>query len=494
MDKQFRFRLTMILIIFVLVISLIIAIFEYNKLKSRVLIEHADKVELAEATIVNSLHTIDEVYDFTDKSTAERMKKHSEEMINMYNEDPDFANWDFASLSEKYGMEIYIINSENVITHSSFKRDIGLDFVKCCGSLAKLIDERRKNNVFAHDGMEIQQVSGQIKKFSYMPTPDQQYIIELGFSLEEDEIFKRFNFLETIETLESNYSEINSINVYSTGGLILGYTTIDGKSREVSDEMRPIFKEVLDSGKAKEKVVKTDEGNVTYRYVPYNADEIRGLSTKRIVEIVYNEVALEDLLVDYRNQFLLELLVIVMAVVGLSYFIARLVSRPVYLAFHDSLTDLKNRAAFEDELLKRLEKKNQSVALMMIDIDNFKLVNDHLGHAEGDQILKHTANIIKEEAGEGNVAARVGGDEFVVVFTNISEDKIKKVATTIIDKSYYAYKALRYEGELDVSISAGIAYAEDEETIDSLYDKADRALYKSKENGKNQFTIYSNDG
>lgn len=491
MDKQFRFRLTMILIIFALVISFIIAVFDFNKLMSRVVLEHDNKVELAETTIINSLHTIDEVYDFTDKTTAEKMEAYSEEMVTMYEADPDFSNWDFDALSKRYGMEIYIINAENVITHSSFERDIGLDFVKCCGSLAKLIDERRENNVFAHDGMDIQQVSGQIKKFSYMPTPDQQYIIELGFSLEEDEIFKRFNFLETIEALEEKYSLINSINVYSPGGLILGYTSADGKSKEVIDEMKPIFKEVLRNGEAKEKVMKTDEGNVTYRYVPYSADEVRGLSTKRIVEIVYNEVALEDLLVDYRNQFLLELLIIVMAVVGLSYFIARLVSRPVYLAFHDSLTDLKNRAAFEDELLKRLEKKNQSVALMMIDIDNFKMVNDKLGHGEGDRILKHTANIINKESGEGNVAARVGGDEFVVVFTNVSEDEIRKIANTIIDKNYYEYSALQRAGELDVSISAGIAYAEEDETIGSLYDKADRALYKSKENGKNQYTIYS---
>ena len=206
--------------------------------------------------------------------------------------------------------------------------------------------------------------------------------------------FSNASTFETIEHLEMKYSEINSINVYSPSGLILGYTSADGKSQEVSDEMRPLLKKYCAMGKQKKKEVKTDEGNVTYRYVPYSADEIRGLSTKRIVEIVYNEVELKDLLVDYRNQFLFELLVIVMAVVGLSYFIARLVSRPVYLAFHDSLTDLKNRAAFEDELLRRLEQKNQSVALMMIDIDNFKMVNDRLGHAEGDRILKYTAILL----------------------------------------------------------------------------------------------------
>jgi len=127
---------------------------------------------------------------------------------------------------------------------------------------------------------------------------------------------------------------------------------------------------------------------------------------------------------------------------------------------------------------------------MMIDIDNFKLVNDKLGHAEGDRILKQTAKIIQQEVGERSVAARVGGDEFVSVFSNIGESELKEIAEKLIDKINDEYTLLQNKELIDISISVGVAYAVDGEKIETLYDKADKALYMSKENGKNQYTIY----
>jgi len=490
MNKRFRLQLTMILIVFSLVISFIIALFDYNRLMEKIRLGHDTKIEMAEDTIINSLHTIDKVYSFTDQTTAEKMEQYSEEMLAMYEEEPQFEKWDFAALQEQFDMEIYIINAENTVEYSSFKKDIGLNFNECCITLAKLLDERREDAKFSHDGMDIQQVTGQIKKFSYMPTPDKEYIFELGFSLKEDEVFKRFNFLETISLLEEKYDTINSINVYHPGGLVLGYTGSEGKSKEIRDDMRDVFLQAVRSGETKEKVEKSDDGQVTYRYIPYTAEEKRGLSTDRVVEIVYNEAELEGVLAFYRSEFMWQLFVIFIAVVGLSFFIARLVARPIHLAFHDSLTGLKNRAAFEDEITKSLLKNNNLVALMMIDIDNFKLVNDKLGHAEGDRILKQTAKIIQQEVGERSVAARVGGDEFVSVFSNIGESELKEIAEKLIDKINDEYTLLQNKELIDISISVGVAYAVDGEKIETLYDKADKALYMSKENGKNQYTIY----
>lgn len=490
MNKYFRLQLTIILIIFSIVISFVIAIFDYGKLKDQVHISHETKIEMAENAVINSLHTIDKAYHFFDTNTANRMEKYTEVLLEKYEDNPDFETWNFEELKERFEMDIFIIDANNVVTYSSFIEDIGLDFNECCTSFANLLDKRRMNGAFYHDGMDIQQSDGQIKKFSYRATPDHKYIIELGVSLEDDDIFKEFNFLDIIDALESEHKAIHSIHVYSSVGLILGYMDADGRSKEVDENMRSIFKEALSSGEAEETVKKVDGQNLTYRYIRYVANETRGLSTNRIVEIIYDDAELEGLLAYYREELMFQLLVIVIGAIGLSFIIARLVAKPIYLAFHDSLTGLKNRAAFEDELEKKLRKNKGSVALMMIDIDNFKLVNDSLGHAEGDRILKYTAKTIQEEVGSTNIASRVGGDEFVVVFSEVERNEVKQIAESMVDKIKKEFSIL-HDGSIDVSISVGIAFAIDGDKVDRLYDRADNALYTSKENGKNQYTIYN---
>nr|WP_255726712.1 GGDEF domain-containing protein [Sporosarcina sp. ACRSM] len=229
---------------------------------------------------------------------------------------------------------------------------------------------------------------------------------------------------------------------------------------------------------------------VTYRYIPYNADEKRGISTQRVIEIIYNDAEFSGLLGQYRNEFVQQLLLILIGAVSLSFLIARLVARPIHLAFHDSLTGLKNRVALEEEVHKRLENKQRSLALMMIDLDNFKMINDSLGHGEGDRVLQLAAKTIQEIVGEKNFSARIGGDEFVGLFSDIGATEIRQLACQLIVKINESFDALGHIENLGVSISIGIAVASEHDRFESLYEKADRALYLSKENGKNQYTIY----
>lgn len=493
MNENFRLQLTIILIIFSLVISSIVALFDYVKLQESVRAGHETKIEIAEDRIINSLHTIDKAYTIFDYKIADDMERNSKEIIRLYEENPEFETWNFDWLSRKFNMDIFIINLDNIVVHSSFEDDIGLDFNKCCSSLSKLLVERRASNTFHHDGMDLQQKTGEIKKFSYMPTPDQKYIIELAVSLENNDIFKQFNFIKTIEELVADYDAINSINVYNFSGFLLGYTALDQVSRKIDNEMLPILKEAAYSGEAKETIRKSAANDVTYRYIPYTAEEERGLSTSRVVEIVYNDVELEGLLSYYRNEFIIQFIIITIASIVLSFVIARLVAKPIYLAFHDSLTGLKNRAAFEEEIKKRLAGRKSTIALMMIDLDNFKAVNDILGHSQGDRILKYAGKTIQEVAGSTNIASRVGGDEFVVVFSGIQQETIEEIAKTMVEKINSELSLLKNGFNIDVSISIGIAYAIDGDQVNTLYDRADDALYNSKKNGKNQFTVYSFD-
>ncbi|MBW8352001.1 GGDEF domain-containing protein, partial [Bacillus sp. IITD106] len=207
--KNFRLQLTLIIIGFSIFISFVVAFFDQVKLKNRLIEEHASKLSATEDSIIESLHAIDKAYMLFDSDIAEKMKRNSEELLSLYEKTPNFDEWDFQALKTYYSMDIYIINEKNVITHSSYKEDVGLDFKSCCKKLSGLLDVRRKVGLFYDDGMDIQQADGNIKKYSYVPTPDKKYIIELGVELSDGEIFKHFNFLDLANGLEEKYNFIN---------------------------------------------------------------------------------------------------------------------------------------------------------------------------------------------------------------------------------------------------------------------------------------------
>ncbi len=425
---NFRWKLTIVLIVFSLTLTLFIAIFDYAKLRKTVLESQEMKISMAEDKIINNLSTIDKVYDLFDEQTAEMMEAYSIELVEKYEAEPDFAKWDFELLKEKYKMDIFILDDKNSVIHSSFIEDIGMDFQECCPGFSSLLDERRKGNSFTADGMDIQSKTGEVKKFSYMPTADHKYLIELGFLLEDHGIFKQFNFLESIDALVEEYEDINSIKVYNSGGNPLGVKTENFTQEFIQQPFKEVFEKVRGNGVADELVLMENGNQVTYRYIPYSADEKKGYSTERVVEIAYNNQAIAGLLSEYKNQFLLQLLVTLVGSAILSFLIARIIAMPIHLAFHDSLTGLKNRAAFEDEITKRLERKNSRIGLMMIDLDNFKSVNDYLGHGEGDRVLKVAASTIQEVVGEDHFAARVGGDEFLVLIDLNVDPDVKALA------------------------------------------------------------------
>lgn len=169
-----------------------------------------------------SLETIDKVYYLFGEELAGKMRESTDYLLELYSRVQDFAEWDFAELSDRLGFDIYIINEQKVITHSSFQEDVGLNFVECCKRLAQILEERRQTGEFYHDGMDIEQKTGAVKKYSYMATPDKRYLIQLGYALQDGAIYQQFNITTAIERLLSQYPSINEIRVLNLGGLPYG--------------------------------------------------------------------------------------------------------------------------------------------------------------------------------------------------------------------------------------------------------------------------------
>lgn len=487
MEKNFRLYLTAVLIVFALLISFLVGFIEYQKGQKQIMMNHKREIDNTGDSVVQSLHIIDQVYSLTEEKSARKMEENLNILAEKYKENPSVDEWDYAGIKDQFDMDIYIIDETNTIIHSSFKEDIGLNFSECCGSFTDVITNRRLGGEFKHDSIDVQQSTGDVLKFGYLPTHDQKYLLELSMSLDEDEVFQNFNFIDTINRLKNEYEPIHSIRIYNPYGIVVRNTEEDLGVREVPNEMRATFDAAKRDQKQHEISFMDDDTKITYRYIPYVTGVDLEYPMERIVEIVYNEMELESLLKFYRNEYLVQQFIIFVSVIILAIIIGRMVSNPIYLAFHDNLTNLKNRAAFEIEMNKRLGRKHEKTTLMMIDVDNFKQVNDQLGHAEGDRLLKNIARLIKNSIEVKHMAARLGGDEFVVVFSGETKKEIEQRAVALIKELNGAYASLNRQHHLNVSISIGIAIAKEDEKLNAIYERADAALYRAKENGKNQY-------
>jgi diguanylate cyclase (GGDEF)-like protein/PAS domain S-box-containing protein len=163
-----------------------------------------------------------------------------------------------------------------------------------------------------------------------------------------------------------------------------------------------------------------------------------------------------------------------------------------YQAFHDSLTGLPNRALFEDRLrrgLVRLRRSGGFAAVMFVDLDDFKTVNDGLGHAAGDELLQAIGSRLQDALRAQDTAARLGGDEFAVLLEDLVDES---EALAIAERVRHALMpALTLAGHLVTpSASIGVAFPGPEDTADELLRNADVAMYAAKDRGKAQVACF----
>ncbi|MGA7800036.1 MAG: EAL domain-containing protein [Gammaproteobacteria bacterium] len=170
--------------------------------------------------------------------------------------------------------------------------------------------------------------------------------------------------------------------------------------------------------------------------------------------------------------------------------------RLYHLAFHNPLTDLPNRNLFRDRLSRATAHAHRAghlIALLFLDLDHFKNVNDSLGHETGDRLLEEVAKRLQACVRETDTVAHVGGDEFAIILDEI--DHVEQVAT-VAEKILASLKGSFSLGnsELFVGISIGIVlYPLDESDTDQLIKAADTAMYRAKELGRNRYVFYSTD-
>ncbi len=180
---------------------------------------------------------------------------------------------------------------------------------------------------------------------------------------------------------------------------------------------------------------------------------------------------------------------------GLAIENSRLYEKTVLLSKTDWLTKLWNSGEFHKRLSMAIEKAKINdipLSLVMIDMDNFKIYNDTLGHQKGDEVLKEVAGILNQKSRRGDIAARYGGEEFSIIMTYTDKEDAKLIAERLrieVEKFFLEKPGARKTPRLTISL--GIAsFPGDAGDKNTLIDKADKALYEAKKSGKNKTCLY----
>jgi diguanylate cyclase (GGDEF)-like protein len=163
-------------------------------------------------------------------------------------------------------------------------------------------------------------------------------------------------------------------------------------------------------------------------------------------------------------------------------------------AFYDDLTGLPNRMLFAERLQRALlarQRSNAELAVVVVDLDDFKLVNDRFGHAEGDRVLRDAAARLRTCLRDGDTVARLGGDEFAILVPSADEEAVRMVASRVVDA--FAAPFALHDGLADLGVSVGVTMTTPVvETRDgsTLLQHADIAMYVAKSGGKHRYELF----
>ncbi len=158
----------------------------------------------------------------------------------------------------------------------------------------------------------------------------------------------------------------------------------------------------------------------------------------------------------------------------------------------DPLTGLSNRGALDTVFARELslaQRHERALTLLVIDIDHFKRVNDEHGHAIGDEVLRHVAQIVQDQTRETDRAFRFGGEEFVIILPETPEDGGAILAQRILRRIEKRPLVRDGEPDLNITVSIGVATLRREDDTQSLFGRADQSLYAAKRGGRNQIRV-----
>ncbi|WP_158023585.1 putative bifunctional diguanylate cyclase/phosphodiesterase [Domibacillus antri] len=270
---------------------------------------------LLERHIIQIVEDTNNYYKLLESSLQKKMEEYSHVMLKKYEENPDVLTWDLEKMKKEFdGFDIFIIDQNLTVVHTSFEPDLGLNF-KTNPSLAEMFANRLQGNSFSTDRLEMSINTKELKKFSYIPTPDHKYLLELGINMKNYTTqFPGIDYESVYHELTVKNPFLQQLRVYK-----LSYTGYPDRVIGINDEQNnPIFMEQENIPKAREAIVNNEPKQVNrkdsenksefeFKYIPiisYTEDEKPDYYNSRIIEMVYNNTILEEKIKRQQVRFI----------------------------------------------------------------------------------------------------------------------------------------------------------------------------------------------
>ncbi|MCW5603787.1 MAG: GGDEF domain-containing protein [Burkholderiales bacterium] len=292
--------------------------------------------------------------------------------------------------------------------------------------------------------------------------------------------------VDAVRKLINDYQDRYRRSIYFVDGK--GEIMLFGNDKAVTGTS---IRDIEGLGAIASRILEEGAGSFQYRSggLDYllNVRFIPELNWHLFVERVENE-ALEDI----RNMLYLNLAICIaitaIVLLATSLTINRYQGRLEKMATTDKLTGLANRQALDllaPQALREAQRARMPLAMILIDIDHFKTVNDRLGHLAGDSVIRQVAHVIRSVLRRSDIVCRWGGEEFLIMLKNIAEEQARLLAEKI--RAAVETGDFRHDGEaIPLTVSLGVASHREGETPEQLISRADDALYAAKEAGRNR--------
>jgi len=430
------------------------------------------------------------------------------------------------------GLEIFefrYLEPDGIISNSMFKDEVGKPFVK--DSFQQIMNNQSKAGEFFFEERDYVpvmaiyyplRVDKKIVGYIDLSVDVSEYDVVVDGSDAEFSLLRRqVDILNLLKAIEGSVK--NSLNIFKTVDI---YTFLDSY---VKSAQNIIQLAVIDqSGRV---LISSNPNNIGQRL------DSSALLEPQLIEInnnlVYRILASENRSVSVHDERLLllidaapyaankqQLLFTAIATSGAAIIFALFVSYSIYrytaeqsreeterleamvkertqeielLSKTDALTGLWNRGCLEEMLemeFKRARRYNHEFAILLLDLDHFKLINDNYGHLAGDEVLRQTSSRISSGLRETDFVGRYGGEEIVVILTETNLSDAKSIGDKL--RASIAATPVQLEDQaITVTTSVGVSYLREEiKTTESLFQEADEALYAAKENGRDQVVVY----
>lgn len=489
---KYKYRYILIIAFYILVISISISNYNYSKniIQEKYILQkdHIEKILKDELVYINTSTKILET------QLNQEMENNSYLILDKYMKNPEINTWDLNSIKERFqNYEIYIINSDLQVIKTTLKDDLGLNFNKY-PSFAKLLKSRLEGNKFYADRMDISITTKKLRKYSYMPTPDNKYLIELSVDISDRyPEFKNMDIFSKINELKSDFDLIDQISIYKINedesriGIIKTEELENGYDQNVSFDKQEIIKKALNTEK-QQTIESIESIDLTYTFIPilsYFENKKLDWWNSYVIEIAYNEKPLKNDLSNLNTKFITNIIILTSIFTLFSLIIIRLFKQSENMAYYDHLTGLPNRKLFEKVFLDKInkaERNNYLLGVMFIDLDHFKEINDNYGHETGDKLLIAVSERIKNNLKKEDFTARLGGDEFTIILDNIKQKKdLEYISKRLIKLFEKPFSINNHKIKANPSIGISI-YPFSGKEMQELLRKSDQAMYKAKRN------------